>query len=300
MKKIFFTLFLWIGFVQASTINHVWIAHIGGAQESQCRALWNEYDLRHDTKTVFQLKPGADGLLATNDMLSSTATRRFLCGGSSQVISNNLLVSNSNAIDQTEALLQTTAAAVVWYVPNQNKSQNFKELVGYLKGLNRPVNIGVFFATQKALVLYLEKSYGISTNVIMYRTQAQMYPDLASGALDLAFDTGGAVELAKETGKFQIAGYLSNINHKKLEKYPNFKNVDAEFSMFMPWQAIIVPGNLDSELKKSVGQQLQNITQSESFKKLASDYLGTATGITQPDLTLLVTRQRKIMETYSK
>lgn len=300
MKIIFFILFLWTRIVQASTINYVWIAHAGGAQESQCRALWNEYDLRHDTKTVFQLKPGADGLLATNDMLSSTAPRRFLCGGSSQVISNNLLVSNSSTINQTEALLQTSAAAVVWYVPNQNKSQNFKELVSYLKGLNRPVNVGVFFATQKALVFYLEKIYGVNVNLIMYRTQAQMYPDLNSGALDLAFDTGGAIELAKETGKFQIAGYLSGINHKKLEKYPNFKNADAEFLMFMPWQAIIVPNNLDSELKKSVGQQLQNIVQSESFKKLALDYLGTATGITQPDLTSLVTRQRKIIENYSK
>ena len=300
MKKIFFILFLWIEVVQASTINYVWIAHIGGSQEPQCRALWNEYDLRHNTKTVLQIKPGADGLLAINDMLASTATRRFFCGASSQVISNNLLVSNSNAIDQTEALLQTSAATIVWYVPNQNKSQNFKELVGYFKALNRPVNIGVFFATQKALVLYLEKIYGIGVNVIMYRTQTQMYPDLTSGALDLAFDTGGAVELAKETGKFQIAGYLSNANHKKLEKYPNFKNVDAEFLMFMPWQAIIVPGNLDSELKKSVSQQLQNITQSESFKKLSSDYLGTATGITQPELTSLVTRQRKVIENYSK
>jgi tripartite-type tricarboxylate transporter receptor subunit TctC len=299
MKKIFFILFLWTGIVQASTINNVWFAWMGGVNEPQCRALWNEYDIRHGTKTIFHLKTGADGLIALNDMLTSSATRRFFCGGSSQLV-NNPLTGNDGILGQIEPLIQTTVNSVIWYVPNQNKSQNFKELVSYFKELNRPVNVGIFFSSQKSLVSHLERVYGISFNVIMYRTPPQMYPDLASGSLDLAFDSGTAIDLVKETGKFQIVGYSSNTNYKRLEKYPNFKNNDAELMLYPSWQVIIVPSNLDAELKKSVGQQLQNIVQSDLFKKICVDYLCTVTAIVQPEINSLVIRQRKIMENQSK
>jgi len=299
MKKIFFILFLWSTTTVASTINHVWLPYVGGVNEPQCRALWNEYDTRYGTKTIFQLKTGADGLIAINDMLASPATRKFLCGGSSQLVSNPL-TSNTDSLGQIEPLLQTTVNSIVWYVPNQNKSQNFKELVNYFKELNRPVNVGIFFSSQKSLVSHLERVYGVTVNLIMYRTPPQMYPDLASGALDLAFDSGTAIDLVKETGKFQIAGYSSNTNYKKLEKYPNFKNNDAELLLYPSWQVVIIPSNMDAELKKSVSQQLQNIVQSDLFKKICVDYLCTVTAVGQPELNSVVIKQRKIMENQSK
>ena len=299
MKKILFALILCAGLANASTVNHVWIPFPSGSLETQCRHLWNEYDLQHGTKTTYIVKPGMDGLIATNDMLASTAPRRFMCGGSTQVVSN-ALIHVDNAIDRIDPLLQTAVNTMVWYVPNQNKSRNLKELVTYFKSQNRPINIGVFFAAQRGIVNYLERVYGVDVNLIPYRSGPQMYPDLANGSLDLAFDSGAAVNLAKDSGKFQILGYLANNNYKKLEGYPNFRNSEADLPLYYQWLGIFVPQGMPVDVRMTVTQQLQNIVKTESFRNLATENLSTVTGIGQPELGALVVRQRRQLEKHWK
>jgi tripartite-type tricarboxylate transporter receptor subunit TctC len=298
MKKLLITLSFWTGIVHATTTNYVWIPWSGGALDVQCRALWNEYDLKYGTKTIFQIKPGNDGLIATNDMLNTPGQRKFMCGGSGQVISNALVHPTDTSIDRIEALVQTAVNTMVWYVPNNNNSRNLTELMKYFKGLNRPINVGVFFAGQRGIVHHLEKVYGVNVNIITYRSGPQMYPDLTSGDLDLAFDAGGAIDVAKATGKFKILGYLANNDYKKLNGYPNFRHSETELPLYYQWLGIFVPVGADPKLKTEVTQQLQEIVKTELFKMLALENMSTVTGIGQPELNVIVLRQRKLLEKY--
>jgi tripartite-type tricarboxylate transporter receptor subunit TctC len=291
---------LWAGVVQSSTLNNVWIPWSGGALDVQCRAIWTEYDLKYGTKTIFWLKPGNDGLIATVDMLKSSGQRKFMCGGSGQIVSNAIVHPKDNAIDQIDPLLQTAVNTMVWYVPNNNTSRNITELVTYFKELNRPINVGVFFAPQRGIVNHLEKVYGVNINLITYRSGPQMYPDLSTGDLDLAFDAGGAIDVAKATGKFKILGYLASDNYTKLEGYPNFKNIGEDLPLYFQWLGIFVPNDMDDNVKKEVAQQLQSIVKTTSFKNLALENMSTVTGLGQPELGKLAIKQRKILEKYWK
>jgi tripartite-type tricarboxylate transporter receptor subunit TctC len=300
MKKILFALLFFVNVAYATPVNHVWVPFPGGSLEVQCRYLWNEYDLKHNTKTVFFIKPGADGIIAVQDMLNFTSTRKFMCGGSNQLTSNAVIHPNDNSIDRIEPLLQTAVNTMVWYVPNNNKSQTLPELVAYFKNVNRPINVGVFFASQRGIVHYLEKTYDLKINLINYRSGPQMYPDLASGALDLAFDTGGAVDLATSTGKFRILGYLANSNYEKLKDYPNFKSSNSNFQLYFQWLGIIIPTDSSQEYKDVLTKELKNILLQKSFKDLALQNLSTVTAVGQPEILVIVHRQRKLFKEYWK
>jgi tripartite-type tricarboxylate transporter receptor subunit TctC len=300
MKKILLALLFFVNVAYATPVNHVWITAPGGSLEVQCRALWNEYDLKHNTKTVFFIKSGADGIIATQDMLNFTSTRKFICGGSNLVTSNAVIHPNDNSIDRIEPLLQTAVNTMVWYVPNNNKSQTLPELVAYFKSLNRPVNVGVFFASQRGIVNFLEKTYDLKINLINYRSGPQMYPDLASGALDLAFDAGGAVDVATGTGKFRILGYLANSNYEKLKDYPNFKSSNSNFQLYFQWLGIMIPTDMSQEYKDVLTKELKNILLQKSFKDLALQNLSTVTAVGQPEILVIVHRQRKLFKEYWK
>jgi tripartite-type tricarboxylate transporter receptor subunit TctC len=295
MQKIFFILFLWSGIAQATTVNHVWLTAGGGNLEVLCRHVWNEYDTKHATKTVFFIKPGADGLLATQDMLNFSSPRKFLCAGSTVI--TNRLVYPENYSDKVEILLQSVVTPLVWYSPNTNQSKDFPELVAYWKSLNRPVNVGIFFSTSRGLVNQLEKVHGLNINLINYRSAPQMYPDLAQGSLDLALDAGGSVDVAQGTGKFRVLGYVHNNNIKSLKDYPNFITNQLEHYI---WQGIFIPNTMPKETKLQVSKELKAIMMQQPFKELAAQYHSTATAIEQPEVLGLVHRQWKIMEKYWK
>jgi len=295
MKKIFFALFLWTGIVQASTINYVWLTASGGNLEALCRNVWNEYDIKYSTKTIFFIKPGADGLLATQDMLNFSSPRKFLCAGSTVI--TNRLIHTENYSDKVEILLQSVINPLVWYGPTTNQTRDFSELVAYWKSLNKPINVGVFFSTARILVNQLEKIHGVNINLINYRTAPQMYSDLAKGDLDLALDSGGSIDIAQTTGKFRILGYVHNDNIKTLKSYPNF--ISNKFETYA-WQGIFIPNNMPTQDKLQTSKELKTIMMQQPFKDLVAHYHSTVTATEQPEVLGMVHRQWKIMEKYWK
>jgi tripartite-type tricarboxylate transporter receptor subunit TctC len=295
MKKILFIALFWATASIASTVNHVWLTAGGGNLEVLCRHVWNEYDLKHATKTVFFVKPGADGLVATQDMLNFSSPRKFLCAGSTVI--TNRLIYPENYSDKVEPLLQSVVNPMILYGPNSNQAKDFSGLVTYWKSLNRPINVGVFFSTARGLVNQLEKVHGLNINLINYRSAPQMYPDLAQGSLDLALDSGGSVDVAHSSGKFRVLGYVHNNNIKSLKNYPNFISNQLEHYI---WQGIFIPNNMPLESKLQVSKELKTIMMQQPFKDLAAQYHSTATAIEQPEILSLVHRQWKILEKYWK
>lgn len=299
MKKILFsTLLFWAGISFANpTINYVWVHSLNGVLETQCRTIWREYDAKFGTNTIIVQRPGAFGLIATNHMLADTAERKFMCGSSSDLVSNALVYPGRG--DELEPLLQTITNTAIWYVPNSNKARSLPELITYFKSLNRPINVGVFFALQHGIVKYLEKTYDLKINMINYRSGPQMYPDLASGSLDLAFDSGAGVDAAQETNKFRIVGYFSETDREKLKDYPNFKHSTTNLPYYS-WFVIMVPPDMNTELKLATGKALREIIVQQTFKDLATQTYATVSPLMQPEIGRQVIYQRKILEKYLK
>jgi len=286
--------------VRADVVNHVWILFPGGTLESQCRTLWNEYDRRHATKTVFFIKPGADGIVAAQDMLEFRSPRRFICGGATLVTTNAVLYPDAKYLDNIQTLIQTNGTSLVWYVPSHNRAKNLSELVSYLRSLNRPVNIAVYNATQRAIATYLARKYNFPINLVSYKSAPQTYPDLAQATIDLAFDGGSGVNLAHNEARFRVIGYLASKDSTGLKQYTNFIHQNEDLSPFLQWIGIMIPSDMLDAIKTNTARQLRDILALQSFQDIARQNFFTVTGLIDPEISDLVSRQRHAFAQYMK
>jgi tripartite-type tricarboxylate transporter receptor subunit TctC len=160
--------------------------------------------------------------------------------------------------------------------------------------LNRPINAAVFYASQRAVFNYIEKTYNIPFNIVPFKTPAQFYPTLVDGSIDIAMDTGGGLELAT-AGKFKIAGYFSRHEYEKIKGHPNFFR-DSPNMFITQWLGIAVPNGMDPAVKATVTQRLKEVAQSARIQKMANDNLSVVDFTTQPQLNSVIDMQRQRLE----
>jgi tripartite-type tricarboxylate transporter receptor subunit TctC len=230
----------------------VWVPFTNGPIEVMCRAIWTEYDERYGTNSIIIPKPGNDGFISLIDMADSkaNANRKLMCGGSSQFVF--LPVLNKATIPEVnkfEPLARTVDNVQVYYVNNSNPAKNFKEMIAHFKSLNRPINIAYYFATQRATINYIEKTYNLPVNAVPFKTIPQVYPSLIDKTIDLAIDSGASIPLA-QSGKFRVIGYLANHNYEQLKAYNNFKADAPELIQVGSWLNITVLKSMDADTKK--------------------------------------------------
>ena len=276
----------------------VWVPFTNGPIEVMCRAIWTEYDERYGTNSIIIPKPGNDGIISMIDMAESRASadRKIMCGGSSLFVF--LPVMNKNAvpeINKYEPLARTVDNVQIYYVNNSNPAKNFKEMIAYFKSLNRPINIAYYYATQKATINYLEKTYNLPVNAVPFKTTPQIYPSLIDMSIDLAIDSGASIPIA-QSGKFRVIGYIANHNYEQLKSYNNFRPDAPDLSQVGSWLNITVLKSMDPQTKKLLSQRLKEILNSEKFKKLANDNYATVNFTAQPEIGRITETQRAFVE----
>lgn len=284
----------------AKETNNVWLFTVGGNLETLCRKMWDAYDSKHDTTTVFHVKQGASGELATKDILESTIPDRSMCAGSAQILYNQYVPDLKSRGHEIDLIVKVANFPQVWYVPNSTPTvRNLNEYVEYLRSLNRPINVGVWLGIHNTLAKHLAKTYNLTFNLVTFKNGTQTHPSLYDGTLDLAFDTGGSVNVA-ETGKFKIVGYTSNSKFTKLANYVNFVNHDKELSNIEGWWGVGVPMNTPAAVKEQLAKRLRAIVQEESYAKYSDGQFGGATGLIGNELKQDLAKQAALVKKYSQ
>lgn len=255
----------------ARETNNVWMPFPGGNLDTICRKIWELYDTKYQTNTIWNVKAGASGEIASRDMLDSPARNKSICAGVTMLIYNQYLFPDIKTHgEDLEMLVRVITLPSVWYVPPTTPSvKNLNELVKHLRALERPINIGTFQGANRTMAQYLSQTYDIPINVVMFKNAPQMYPSLTDGSLDLAFDGGGGVRVAEETGKFKVAGHVSNGRITVLRGYPNFGQNNPEINEIGGWFGIAVARTADTEFKSQLTKRIVSVVQQDSFRAFA-------------------------------
>ena len=263
--------------VFSKEINYVWLNNPGGSGETICRGIWNNYDTKYNSISIFIPRAGNNGIEGIRDMLNSPNKRKFTCSGPGPLVVNPLIYGDTESlVDQVDPLIQYAESTWIWYVPLNNNSKSFKELIGYFNQLNRPVNIAYLSATQQSIGNYLHDVYGIQVNLIPFKNAQQIYPLVVDGTVDLFFDVGGSVGLA-ESGKFNVFGYVSKENLKRLDNYNNFKNDDINLIRLSTiGYYILVPKTTDLTIKEEITTRFKEILSQQETKQLLINNLATS------------------------
>lgn len=290
--------------VQAKDVketNRVWLPYTGGVLEQSCRTVWKEYDSIFGATTIITPMVGANTMLAVNDMIDNREQNKFMCAASSMSIYNQLINKNTDFKgDQFETIIQTAEDPAMWYVPKSNTADaTLQAQIEYWKKLGRPINVGSFTGIHDTIVHYLEKKYGLKVNLIPYKTAPQLYPSLADGTLDLAFDSGLGQFQAKTAG-FRTLGYSSPYNFPTLKEYRNFGQDDPALEQIKGWFSIQVLKNADPEWKKRMAARLKFVVEQPKFREHALANGSHVLGRTGKELQENIAKQKAAVEQYYK
>ncbi len=277
MKNVFIFIFVLVLSVtgHANTTQKpisVYITHSASAVLGpMCHHLWKTYEEYFKESAVIIPAPGVDGIVATKTMLDSRAKDRLLCHGNSLWIQNRFAHAGTDSgLDQIQLVARIVGGTTVWFTPNRAPAiRTLTDLINYLKSLDRPVNIGVYTGAHRVMAQYIAKQYNIPVNVIDFKRGQDFYPVLVDGSLDLAFDAGGGVDVAK-TGRFKIAGYSSVQPEPNLPEYTNFLTADRNLANFSLWLGISTPKNSDPEFVKKMQDRIEFIVKQESFRQFGN------------------------------
>jgi tripartite-type tricarboxylate transporter receptor subunit TctC len=262
-----FLIFLLFPILATAETNYVWMPIAGGIGERDCRVLWEEYDSAYGTNTVIITKPGANGLIAINDMIQSAHDNKMMCSGSTIVVYNQIVDPTVNyRTEELETIIKFYETSSFWFVPNSNPAKNFNELIISLRSLNRPVNVGFTLSAHEVIAKYLAKKYNISINIIKFKSSSQIFPSLIDGSLDLAFENGLGVALAQDRKLFRLVGYSSEYKDSTVSGIENFGDSDSNLKKITSWQSISMPKNSNQEFKNTVTNRLKSLLTDGKFQ----------------------------------
>lgn len=280
--------------------NQVWVPFQGGSYEPHCRALFTLYDKYFHTETVINVKPGANGLIAINEMLAAPKTQnRILCSTSSLAVYNEFVNKDVDfKTKQIRVLLMTVNQSLTWFAPNSNRAgSNLKDQVAYWKSLGRPINVGYNFATAETIVKYLASMPGLRINPVPFKTAPQMLPSLRDGSLDLAINGHIGNDLA-EQGAFRMIGYTDPFTWTGAPKgVNNFAVNDPVLSKISAWWSISVPEDTPDVYAKQLTDRIAFIYGLPEFKQP----VGSANRIVLlkgKELQNEISQQRQLVKTY--
>lgn len=269
---------------------NVWIIHSGGAVETTCRAAWDSYSETYNQPVVYIVKDGANGALGLQDMIDSKKTYKFACIGSSHVIYNKFVMPEGNKIDQIKGVFQSVVFPTVWYTPNSNTAKDIKELVAQFKELDRPINVGVVAPVHIATAHYLSEKYNIRINIVPYKKVPQLFPSLADGSLDLAFESGTGISVA-ESGKFRVFGYSASSPIPKLSPFSDLTKQDPGLRNLNSWAGFAVTKNTPKTDYSGMMKNMYKVVHSTEFGKVANSVNSVPTGVTEEGLATIIANE---------
>lgn len=271
LKKFLLSIITALACMTATADNNVrvWFAAAGGPMEAMCRKIWANYETYFKEDTAVIVQAGLDGILSIRSLQADTSKNKVLCHGSSVWVQNQFVHSDTDiGTSDLIPLFKYSDEPTVFYTPNTNKSQSLDEMMKNFRGLNRPINVAVFTGVHRALAQYLEKKYSVDLNIVSYKRGPDFYSGLVDGSVDLAFDAGGAVGVAR-TGRFRIIGYGSLKDDENLLDQRNFYKDNRELEKFAMWLGLSIPKSSSPEFRELVTKRVEFILAQPDFQQFA-------------------------------
>lgn len=207
----------------------------------------------HNIKSIFIFKPGAEGLIAANDIIQSKSD-----GTKLGLLSKSLIDSNKSINDSLTKLIHI--ADYYYFLISSPKVKITKNLNIGNSGF------GSFDAAKK-----LDYFFNNSFNHIPYKSLSSVLPDIIENRIDLYFATVSQQILDfYSQDRIKIVGISSPNRLKNLQNIPalneTYKNFDAKESTI-----VVINSNTDDELKNFYKNIFKSLPHNENVKKILED-----------------------------
>ena len=232
----------------------VYSSQISGDRNVACRMLFKLYAEKYDANPVFNIKQGAGGMLAYDEMVKDKKFSVY-CSGFSEVVLNDFLYPGNEVLhSKLKVVTPIIVSGIVFYAPPNSPYNSIQELLKAKKS----INVATYGEGQK-LVGHLALSGDV--NWIMFKNINDIVPSLLDGSLDLMVG-GGSLDHMVKSGKLKSFGHVNGtgaLTAKDLSKdFPK----SAAVKIFT---SVVVSSDEDSALVEELNVRFKTLIADPQF-----------------------------------
>lgn len=241
----------------------------GGPVDTTARVIQQALSRALGQPVIIENKPGADGAIAAQAVMSSPPDGYTLFfGGSSTMVSVPVLrkIPPFDPVADFTPISLIGRFAFCMFVHPDVPAKTVAEFVDYARANPDKLNFATSNLTEFMFAAQLMKSTGISMVRVPYKGAAQAIPDLVAGRVQLDFVPISAGLGHYKDGRLRI---LATVLPKRIPVAPDVPTM-AEAGMpgvtVSPWQGIFGPPKMPREIVERLSRELSQILQSAEVR----------------------------------
>lgn len=221
---------------------------------------------------IVENKPGADGLIALQALLTAPADgSTVLQLGPQQLVFNPLLRNDlPYAIDDIRPVIGFAQFWCVLVAGPNARFTSFDEFVAAARTSARSVSLGTSGLSFRVGAEYLARKIETEFLQIEYKTTPQMLTDIMGGTLDCAFIPSSGMSTFVDSGKLRMLAAASTSRLPKLPKVPTIRERGVDFDWPL-WMALAVGAKTPDVVTARLESQFRAALTSKEMREAAAD-----------------------------
>jgi tripartite-type tricarboxylate transporter receptor subunit TctC len=241
----------------------------GGPVDTTARVIQQALSRALGQPVIVENKPGADGAIAAQAVMSSAPDGYTLFfGGSSTMVSVPVLRKNppfDPVADFTPISLIGRYAFCMFVHPDV-PAKTVAEFVAHARANPDKLNFATSNLTEFMFAAQLMKSTGISMVRVPYKGAAQAIPDLIAGRVQLDFVPISAGLAHVKDGRLRLLATVLPQRVAVAPDVPTMAEAGIAGVTVSPWQGIFGPPKLPREIAERLARELNLILQSAEVR----------------------------------
>jgi tripartite-type tricarboxylate transporter receptor subunit TctC len=206
-------------------------------------------------------KPGANGVIAVQEVMRSPADGTTLLMGSVSPLAINMALVKNLPYDPRRDL--TSIASIysnnhAWAVKTSLPVRSIPELIAYVKERPGKVSAGHSSALMQIQLSAFEKMAGVELLMVPYKSTATNITDLLGGTLDLALLDMGTALAQEKGGQVRLLGVSTLKRNPLAPAWPAVSETLPGYD-FASWSALVGPAGMPRDLVNRINAAMAQV-----------------------------------------
>ncbi|MEY4099010.1 MAG: hypothetical protein RL300_181 [Pseudomonadota bacterium] len=210
---------------------------------------------------IVENKPGANGIIATQELLRSAPDGNTLMMSSVSALAINMALVKNLPYDARRDFSPIAGAYSsnhVWMVKPNFPANNMAEFVAHLKKNPGKVSVGSSSSLQQLQLAAFDKMAGTEMLVVPYKSTAGGFTDFFGGTLDLCLtDMGGAATWVR-SGQARVLGVTTLKRNPLQPEWPAISETVPGFD-FSSWTALVGPAGMSTDVVNRINAAMNQV-----------------------------------------
>ncbi|ART47643.1 Bug family tripartite tricarboxylate transporter substrate binding protein [Acidovorax carolinensis] len=260
----------------------------GGSVDAAARIVGQGLAQQLGQPVIIDNKPGADGSIATNEVIKSRPDGHTLLFATNTAILAVPTLRLKPPYDPLSALTPvgfwSRQSAFFLFMHPSVPANNLKELIGFAKANPGKLNYATGNSTGELAFVQMRRLAAMQVTKIPYKGEAPAVPDLLSGSVQIMLaSTISLLTMAKE-GKLKVLAVIGDKRNALAPEVPTFAEAGFSGITVIPWGGVFAPTGTPRDVIDRLSREMSVILRRpEVVKQLEQQGVSVQDSYPDPD-----------------